>query len=91
MVGDRQRLQAQPGRLLGQPPQPALETLGELRDSEPFDFAYIDVEHDDAAAQRAQEIAGRMNIPVVVFPDGSHQVEPSNDDVEAKLRELSLL
>ncbi len=55
------------------------------------DFAYIDVEHDDAAAQRAQEIAGRMNIPVVVFPDGSHQVEPSNDDVEAKLRELSLL
>lgn len=55
------------------------------------DFTYIDVEHDDEAAQRAQEIAGRMNIPVVVFPDGTHQVEPSNADVESKLRELSLL
>lgn len=55
------------------------------------DFAYIDVEHDDDAARRAQEIAGRMNIPVVVFPDGTHQVEPSNADVEAKLRALSLL
>jgi hypothetical protein len=27
----------------------------------------------------------------VVYPDGSHHVEPSNADVEAKLRELSLI
>jgi len=26
-----------------------------------------------------------------VYPDSSHHVEPSNADVEAKLRELSLL
>jgi len=26
-----------------------------------------------------------------VYPDASHQVEPSNADVEAKLRELSLI
>lgn len=53
-------------------------------------FEYIDVEHDDAAAEEAKRISGRMNIPVVVFPDGSHQVEPSNAEVEAKLVELAL-
>jgi glutaredoxin-like protein len=55
-----------------------------------IDYAYIDIEHDDAEAEEAKRISGRMNIPVVVFPDGSHQVEPSNADVEAKLAELSL-
>ena len=44
-----------------------------------------------AAADVAKEISGRMNIPVVVYPDASHHVEPSNADVEAKLRELSLI
>ncbi|WP_072313257.1 glutaredoxin domain-containing protein [Agrococcus sp. Marseille-P2731] len=57
----------------------------------PVDYEYIDVEHDDEAAAEAQRIAGRMNIPVVVFPDGAHQVEPSNAEVEAKLRELALI
>ncbi|GEK80298.1 mycoredoxin [Agrococcus baldri] len=53
-------------------------------------YEYIDVEHDDAAAAEAKRISGRMSIPVVVFPDGSHQVEPSNAEVEAKLAALSL-
>ena len=44
-----------------------------------------------AAADVAKEISGRTNIPVVVYPDSSHHVEPSNADVEAKLRELSLI
>lgn len=55
----------------------------------PFD--YIDVEADATAATEAQGISGRTSIPVVVYPDGSHQVEPSNPEVEAKLRELALL
>jgi len=54
-------------------------------------YDYLDVEADGALADEAQRISGRMNIPVVVFPDGSHQVEPTNPQVEAKLRELSLL
>ncbi|MET9780470.1 glutaredoxin domain-containing protein [Nocardiopsis alba] len=54
-------------------------------------FEYIDVEHDTAATEQAREISGRTNIPVVVYLDGSHQVEPANAEVEAKLRELSLL
>jgi len=54
-------------------------------------YDYVDVEADAAKADEAQRISGRTNIPVVVYPDGSHQVEPSNPDVESKLRELSLL
>lgn len=56
-----------------------------------LDYEYIDLEHDETAAAEAQRISGRMNIPVVVFPGGAHQVEPSNAEVEAKLRELALL
>jgi glutaredoxin-like protein len=55
------------------------------------DYDYVDVEADATKADEAQRISGRMNIPVVVYPDGSHQVEPTNPDVESKLRELSLL
>jgi mycoredoxin len=54
-------------------------------------YTYIDLVADPAAADVAREITGRTNIPVVVYPDASHQVEPSNADVEAKLRELSLI
>ncbi|QAY59955.1 NrdH-redoxin [Microbacterium protaetiae] len=55
------------------------------------DYEYIDLVADPSAADVAKEISGRMNIPVVLYPDASHQVEPSNADVEAKLRELSLI
>ncbi|MDO8338631.1 MAG: glutaredoxin domain-containing protein [Microcella sp.] len=45
----------------------------------------IDVEQSAEAAATAQSISGRMNIPVVVFPDGSHLVEPSDAAVREKL------
>ena len=54
-------------------------------------YEYVDLEADPAAADIAREISGRTQIPVVVYPDSSHHVEPSNADVEAKLRELSLI
>jgi len=54
-------------------------------------YDYIDVEADAENAEAAQRISGRINIPVVVYPDGSHQVEPSNPEVEAKLRELAIV
>jgi glutaredoxin len=42
-------------------------------------FTDVDVEHDDAARDRAIEIAGgRKNIPVIVLPDGKVLVEPTN-------------
>ena len=56
-----------------------------------LDYTYVDLVAEPAAADVAKEISGRTNIPVVVYPDASHHVEPSNADVEAKLRELSLI
>lgn len=56
-----------------------------------IDYKYVDLVADPAAADVAHEISGQTHIPVVVYPDASHQVEPSNADVEAKLRELSLI
>ncbi|WP_396656116.1 glutaredoxin domain-containing protein [Microbacterium sp.] len=54
-------------------------------------YRYVDLVAEPAAADVAREISGRTNIPVVLYPDASHHVEPSNADVEAKLRELSLI
>lgn len=54
-------------------------------------YTYVDLEADPAAAEVAREISGRTNIPVVVYPDSTHHVEPSNADVDAKLRQLSLI
>lgn len=56
-----------------------------------IEYTYVDLVADPAAADVAREISGRTQIPVVLYPDASHQVEPSNADVEAKLRELALL
>lgn len=55
------------------------------------DYTYVDLVAEPAAADVAKDISGRTNIPVVVYPDASHHVEPSNDDVATKLRELSLI
>ncbi len=60
-------------------------------DSLGVSYTYVDLMTDPDAADVAREISGRTNIPVVVYPDSSHHVEPSNADVEAKLRELALL
>ena len=55
------------------------------------EYTYVDLVAEPDAADVAKEISGRTNIPVVVYPDASHHVEPANSDVEAKLRELSLI
>lgn len=33
----------------------------------------------------------QKDIPVVVFPDGDHQVEPTNEETAAKLTALGLI
>ncbi len=48
-------------------------------------YRWIDVEHDPAMAEEARRIGGRSNIPVIVFPDGSVLVEPSDPELDAKL------
>ena len=56
-----------------------------------IEFNYIDLIAQPDMADVAEEISGRKNIPVVVFPDDSHLVEPSNDELAASLRANGLL
>lgn len=56
-----------------------------LLDTEGVDYDYIDVEQSAEAADAAKAISGRTNIPVIVFTDGSFQVEPSDAELLAKL------
>lgn len=53
-------------------------------------FTYVDLVQDPAAADVAKDISGRTNIPVILYPDHSHQVEPSNADMLRKIEELGL-
>ena len=48
-------------------------------------FRWVDVEASKEAADEAQAISGRRSIPVVVFPDGSFLVEPTDDVLRARL------
>jgi mycoredoxin len=55
-------------------------------------YQYIDVEVDPAAAEKVIEYNGGMrSIPVIVFPDGSHLTEPSDNDLKVKLESFKIL
>ena len=58
-----------------------------------LDVAYtsIDVEQDDVMRDRAIAIAGRQAVPVIVLPDWSHLVEPTDPELEDQLRALGLV
>lgn len=56
-----------------------METLG-------VSFVENNVEESAELASEAESIAGRKNIPVIVFADGSHLVEPSDADLYAELK-----
>ena len=49
------------------------------------EWTKVDVAASADAAAQAQAVSGRTNIPVVVFADGSHLVEPSDAAVREKL------
>jgi len=51
-------------------------------------YDYVDLEAVADGADRAKAISGRTQIPVIVFADDTHMVEPSDADVRAKLTEL---
>jgi mycoredoxin len=50
-----------------------------------IEFDYVDLEVVADGADRAHAISGRTNIPVIVFPDGLHLVEPSDAELEVAL------
>jgi mycoredoxin len=62
-----------------------------LLDGLGVDYDYVDLEVVPDGADRAQAISGRMNIPVITFPDDTHVVEPSDADLRAKLVEIGAI
>jgi mycoredoxin len=55
------------------------------------EFGYLEVDKDEAAAARAVEISGAKSIPVIVFPDGSYLIEPSNEALISAVDRAGLL
>ncbi len=51
-------------------------------------YNYIDLEANEKAAETAFSISGRTSTPLIVFPDGSHVVEPTDVELRAKVEEL---
>jgi glutaredoxin-like protein len=56
------------------------------------EYTLIDVDADLSAADKVIEInGGAKSIPVLVFQDGTHLTEPSDNDLKAKLQSLSII
>ncbi len=49
------------------------------------DHDFVNVLEDADAASSAAQLSGGVATPVIVFSDGSHVVEPSNEELAAKL------
>ncbi|TFC93627.1 MULTISPECIES: glutaredoxin domain-containing protein [Cryobacterium] len=59
-----------------------------LLDTLKVDYDYVDLLLVEDGADRAHAISGRTQIPVILFPDGSHVVEPSDSTLHSKLTQL---
>jgi len=56
------------------------------------EYTIIDVDADLSAAEKVKEInGGAQSIPVIVFSDGTHLTEPSDNDLKAKLVALGII
>lgn len=60
-----------------------------LLDEMGVEYDYVDLVAEPAGADRALAISGRTNIPVIVFSDGTHFVEPSDAELRATVEALS--
>ena len=62
-----------------------------LLDTLQVQYDEFDVEQSKENADKAQEISGRTNIPVIRFKDGTHLVEPSDAILHAELKVRGLI
>ena len=62
-----------------------------LLDTLEVQYDEFDVEKSKENADKAQEISGRTNIPVIRFKDGTHLVEPSDAILHAELKVRGLI
>lgn len=59
--------------------------------SQHIDYKEINIEESKEATQLVQKINGGMqSVPTIVFPDGSVLVEPTNLQLEEKIKELQM-
>ena len=56
-----------------------------------IDFEVKDVDESADFTGEARAISGRTNIPVIVFADGKHLVEPSDPELHAELKLRGLI
>jgi glutaredoxin len=57
-----------------------------LLDSKGVDYNYVDVEEDQKAEKAVRALQdGSRRIPTLVWPDGTHLVEPSDEALTAHL------
>lgn len=54
-------------------------------------YEYVNLVQTPEAADVAERISGRKNIPVVLMPDGSHLVEPTDSELRSSLESNGLL
>jgi len=55
------------------------------------DFVWHDTDASEEDQAKAREISGLSKIPVIVFPDGSFLSEPSNPQLEERLKANDLI
>ena len=55
------------------------------------DFVWHDTDASEEDQAKAREISGLPKIPVIVFPDGSFLSEPSNPELEERLKANDLI
>lgn len=61
-----------------------------LLDAEGVHYRYVDLEADAAATRLVRRLQrGPRRIPTIVWPDGTHLIEPSDDELRARLGQPS--
>ena len=65
---------------------PDVQRSRALLDRQGVEYSYVDVEADAAAEARVRDLQdGARRIPTIVWDDGSFLVEPSDDELSARL------
>ena len=63
--------------------------LKKMMQREGIEFAEVDIEHDDAAADLVMQAnGGNRTVPTLVFADGTALTNPSIDQVKSQLSQL---
>jgi len=60
-------------------------------DSHKIPYTWCDIEKDERGCAYVERVnKGNRSVPTLVFPDGSIMVEPSDSELEKKLRETKV-